>query len=162
MLSAKLKKEGFQVEFLPELARKVIRNNKVIGKGLEHSDQEAIKMLQENEENVSKSWNGDGCITISDGSTINSLYYLGHASPENIAQEAKRYDLIFACGMIKVRKAHDDDNRIHDKNFSEIMNEEFIFSQALAACPNVIHMVGSPDDRLSLSFRKIMDILRNL
>ena len=143
-LGFELKKMGEAVEYLPEKARDYIRMNKLLGKiDLEIYDQDAIFQAQKNQESLHVKFNGPNTFTITDGSSVNSLYYLKKDSKVNIKEEIERYDLVVVCENVEVECK--DENRVHDKEFSKKMRLNFI--EAIK-CYDVLFVKGDVDERL--------------
>src|SRR5690606_16964767 len=149
LLFAELKKCGIQAEYLPEYARDRIREMKDLGVPvvLDDAAQWAIRDIQEKLERRHLANNGEGAITITDGSTANSFFYGGSDSLE---REVVRYDLLFFSRNIQSRTGKDD-NRIHDLDFSREM-EKKIVEELSALCPvvrsRVVELFGDIDFRL--------------
>src|SRR5690606_23636401 len=98
--------------------------------------------------------NGEGAITITDGSTANSFFYGGSDSLE---REVARYDLLFFSRNIQSRTGKDD-NRIHDLDFSREM-EKKIVEELSALCPvvrsRVVELFGDIDFRLFKAYNAV-------
>lgn len=143
-LAAFLKNNGYAVEFIPELARDFIRANKTINKGLEEADQKAILEAQEEKEEFHRKWNSKDCITITDGSTVNSLFYLNIHDEWLLEKQILRYDLLILCDLIHNEVV--DSNRIHDYEFSKGMNNYLQLNARRFS--NVVYVTGFNTQRL--------------
>jgi len=155
LLFGELKKIGVSVDYLPEYARTRIREMKAmdtIGK-LDENHQMFIRDKQEYYENLYLENNGEGSITLSDGSTANSFFYQGS---EDFSTEVARYDLLFFCRNIETEVK--DENRIHDKNFSNRVEAEML-TEINKLCPllrnKVTVLEGSIDERLATALKAL-------
>jgi len=152
-LAGCLKERGHAVDFLPEKARDFIRTNKCVGKDyLEHYDQKAIYDSQREVEGFLEMLNGP-CYNITDGSSVNSLFYLskyngGTVSGGDIEKEADRYDLLIVCDLIRDDgEVVADNNRIHDLEFSVEMHESLV--EKAKVSPKSLFVTGGVRERLN-------------
>jgi len=161
LLFGELKKAGIQVEYLPEYARDRIRElknmrSKVI---LDEPAQVFIRDFQQVLEERHLLHNGDGAITVTDGSTVNSFFYNGS---NNLESEINRYDVLFFSRNIEERSATDE-NRVHDLEFSKQMENKILNSLNMI-CPilktNLIELDGDIDTRLATAIRAASKLLK--
>jgi hypothetical protein len=161
LLFGELKKAGIQVEYLPEYARDRIREMKDFNHSirLDESMQQYIRDIQEKLESRHLKHNGDGAITITDGSTANSFFYGGS---DNLEAEIGRYDILFFSRNIEERSATDD-NRVHDIEFSKQMENKVLASLNMV-CPllktNIVELNGDIDTRLHKAMYTISKLAR--
>jgi hypothetical protein len=161
LLFGELKKRGVQVEYLPEYARERIRELKALNliHLLDDEAQITIRDRQAESEDKHLEHNGDGAVTITDGSTVNSFFYGGSG---DAGVEAARYDLLFFSENIESRSAIDA-NRVHDVEFSRDM-EKRIESTLKLLCPvirdRVRRLEGDIDDRLSTAMAAVTVLLQ--
>jgi len=160
MLFARLKREGVSAEYMPEYARSVIRTIKnATGLDPDEHDQMAIMWGQREGEDSHVRGTDYDHIVITDGSTVNSLFYMppdfvkmkGESSSPMV--QANRYDLLFYCEPVFSDRSSDQ-GRIHDKGFSEAMDGSIKRSGVLEHS-NVVSLDGTPEGRLEQAHRAL-------
>jgi ABC-type oligopeptide transport system ATPase subunit len=161
LLFGELKKAGIQVEYLPEYARDRIREMKDLNPNFKLNDavQMHIRDIQQKLEERHLNHNGDGAITITDGSTANSHFYNGS---DDLEYEINRYDILFFSRNIEERSATDE-NRVHDVEFSRQM-ETKVLSSLNMVCPllktNIVELNGDIDARLGKAMYAVSKLLK--
>jgi thymidylate kinase len=162
LLFGELKKIGVQVEYMPEYARDRIRELKsltLFKNGIDKETQAFIRDRQEALEHMHLEFNGEGAITITDGSTANSYFYGG--SKSDLYSEISRYDLLFFSRNIDTR-SYFDENRIHNEKFSLDMEAEILnhLREVNSATLKVIELDGNIDKRLAKALTSIAELVK--
>ena len=164
MLYAKLKQAGIQVEFIPEVARHyIVEQRQSSGShnvSLDTIDQFKIQDRQRSVEDLFESQSGKGAVVLTDSSTANTWIYLEDKNLVNLSAEIARYDILFLGTHVGVTSGKMDNNRIHSDDFSANAEKELGEELAkLGKFNNLYVLYGDPETRLSSA---LTVVLRNL
>lgn len=145
-LCSLLKKSRYPTEFVAEYARRHIMECRI--KGIEknggYAGQEII--YSQDSHNAWLYRNHSGCVTVTDGCTINCSFY-SDFNHLDLAEEAQKYDLLFYIPMLKGIPFVADANRFQDS--AEILalaaKWEEIVRPLMARIPHIAELKGYPD-----------------
>jgi AAA domain-containing protein len=165
---AELKRLGHPVEFLPEHAREHIRNRrkeahiqgtKEVPMG--DDDQMRICRGQYDAEHDIMNFSGDSVILISDGSTVNASFYT-ERELFDAEKLLSQYDILFFSRNVERAGDGVDGNRVHDADFSKLVDAHMKQFFSIRVPANVVELSGGVDDRVAKALSAIAEMIQML
>jgi nicotinamide riboside kinase len=147
---AELKRLGFAAEFYPEYAREYIRNTRA-EKGsviLTDQDQVLIAAMQALAEDRIMRHSGESVVLVTDGAALNAFFYQKVKQGIEPVTNAKSYDILFFSRNIEAPRSVDG-NRLHDVEFSKIVDTEMDAFVKVSGLANIVELSGGVDDRVA-------------
>lgn len=138
------KTKGYAVEFIPEYARRQIMETRIKG-GTGNGGMDGQKIIySQDSDNAVLYRNYSDAINITDGSTLNCYFY--GFDMLDLAEEAKKYDILFYVPIGDVPPTKADINRVQNREESMQMASrwEDVIRPLMTHASNIIELRGYP------------------
>lgn len=157
-----LKTQGYAVEFIPEYARRQIMETRIKG-GVGNGGLDGQNIIYAQDSgNALLYRNHSDAINITDGSTLNCYFY--DYEVLDLAEEAKKYDILFYVPIGDVPPTKQDVNRVQNRAESMAMTAkwEAAIRPLMTTAPNIVELRGYPYQTAEAMLQQALSVITDM